>query len=97
MDIYIEEKRQRVRDAIDGLRYHITEEPWDTCDIADAVVWIIKACDLHCDGNMAGFLLGIPDDYSAVIEGVHFPEVDLELLRRHMAAFPWWRPDTAAN
>ena len=97
MDNDIERRRQRVRDAVDGLRYYITEEPWDTCDIADAVVWIIKACDLHCEGNMAGFLLGIPDDYSDVVEGVHFPELDLDLLRQHMPAFPWWKPGASGS
>lgn len=48
--------------------------PWDSCDTADALVEVAAACRFHTKGNLAGLMLGIPNDYSELIEGLHCPE-----------------------
>ncbi|MCE7796030.1 hypothetical protein LWE61_05575 [Sphingobium sufflavum] len=70
----IDARRERACDAIEALWETVTYEHWDTCDVADAIVMVVEACDLHNGGNLEGLILGIPNDYSELIEGLHFPD-----------------------
>lgn len=74
----IEARRRRARDAIEELWDVVNNENWDTCDVAEAIVLVVQACDLHNGGNLEGLILGIPNDYSDLIEGLHYPEMSQE-------------------
>lgn len=60
--------------GISELMNAVVAEHWDSCDIADAIVEVAAACGFHTKGNLAGLMLGIPNDYSELIEGLHCPE-----------------------
>ena len=70
----VEAKRLRARDAIEELWEVVNSEHWDTCDVAEAIVLVVQACDLHNGGNLEGLILGIPNDYSDLIAGLHYPD-----------------------
>jgi len=70
----IEAKRLRARDAIEELWEVVNNEHWDTCDVAEAIVLVVQACNLHNGGNLEGLILGIPNDYSDLIAGLHYPD-----------------------
>lgn len=70
----VEAKRLRARDAIEELWEVVNNEHWDTCDVAEAIVLVVQACDLHNGGNLEGLILGIPNDYSDLIAGLHYPD-----------------------
>lgn len=72
--VVIEARRERARDAIEALWSLVNYEHWDTCDVADAIVRVVESCDLHNGGNLEGLILGVPGDYSALIDGLHFPD-----------------------
>jgi hypothetical protein len=63
--------------AIAELRAMVNHEiECDTCDVADTIVRIVEACDLHHGGNLEGLILGIPGDYTDLISGLHEPDED---------------------
>lgn len=70
----VEAKRLRARDAIEELWEVVNNEHWDTCDVAEAIVLVVQACDLHNGGNLEGLILGIPNDYSDLIAELHYPD-----------------------
>ncbi|EPR18290.1 hypothetical protein M527_13225 [Sphingobium indicum IP26] len=69
-----EARRSQVNDAILALSALVNEHAWDSCDVADAIVDVVAACDLHHEGNLAGLILNVPDDYSDLLSGLHYPE-----------------------
>lgn len=70
----IEAQRLAAFGGISELVNAVVADHWDSCDIADAIVEIAAACGLHTNGNLAGLMLGIPNDYSELIDGLHCPE-----------------------
>lgn len=74
----IEARRLRARDAIEELWDVVNNEHWDTCDVAEAIVLVVQACDLHNGGNLEGLILGIPNDYSDLIAGLHYTDMSEE-------------------
>jgi hypothetical protein len=70
----IEARRLAAFGGISELVNAVVAEHWDSCDIADAIVEVAAACGFHTKGNLAGLMLGIPDNYSELIEGLHCPE-----------------------
>ena len=70
----IEAQRLAAFAGISELVNAVAADYWDSCDIADAIVEVAAACGFHTKGNLAGLMLGIPNDYSELIEGLHCPE-----------------------
>lgn len=70
----VEARRSRINNAIFALTTTVNDQHWDGCDVADAIVEVVAACDFHHEGNLAGLFLGVPDDYSDLFSGLHCPD-----------------------
>ena len=72
----IEVQRSAAVGRVGELLTALAADHWDSCDVADAIVEVADACGFQTKGNLAGLMLGIPNDYSELMEGLHCPEVE---------------------